>query len=156
MGRKCPKNTIELDNNNICVDKITCNTDNCSKCHNKIKCEKCIHGLFLHENKCLEKCPIGTRANRIDFTCQNKSSFSFFMIYPSTNSCKNKCGLNNLEEDKDCSCDVNCLRNGNCCDDFEKACPLELEKEKCQLCKNCIKGRCKSCKENSEFYFNDC
>lgn len=71
---KCPNNTIELDNNNICIDKISCKVNNCEKCQHKVKCEKCIHGLFLYENQCLEKCPIGTRANRIDFTCQDKSS----------------------------------------------------------------------------------
>jgi len=50
------------------------------------------------------------------------------MIFPSTGSCKNKCGTNNLESESDCSCDVDCLRNGNCCDNFERECPLEISK----------------------------
>lgn len=71
---KCPNYTIELDNNRLCVDKISCGgVDNCEKCIHKSKCTKCIHGLFLYENECHEKCPIGTRANRINFTCKNKS-----------------------------------------------------------------------------------
>lgn len=50
------------------------------------------------------------------------------MIFPSTNSCKNNCGFNNIDKEKDCSCSVNCLREGNCCDDFQKECSLELGK----------------------------
>jgi hypothetical protein len=85
--KKCTFNTIELDNNNICIDKISsCEVNNCQKCgrdkdiyskyNNNIisKCLKCLHGLYLYENKCYEICPIGTRANRINFTCTNKSS----------------------------------------------------------------------------------
>lgn len=71
---KCPLNTIELDNNNLCVDKINCKVNNCEKCIHGEKCTKCIHGLFLYENECLEKCPNGTRANRINFTCHGKKS----------------------------------------------------------------------------------
>jgi hypothetical protein len=75
--KKCPIITIELDNNNICIDKIiSCDVNNCEKCditNNISKCLKCIHGLFLYENKCYEICPLGTRANRVDFTCVNKS-----------------------------------------------------------------------------------
>ncbi len=72
--KKCPNDTIELDNNNICVDRKSCEVNNCEKCINNSKCVKCIHGLYLYENECHEKCPNGTRANRINFTCTNKSS----------------------------------------------------------------------------------
>jgi len=46
------------------------------------------------------------------------------MIFPSKGSCYNKCGY----QDKviDCSCNIDCLKNGNCCDDFEKECQSEL------------------------------
>lgn len=48
------------------------------------------------------------------------------MIFPSIGSCKNKCGSNNLDSGSDCSCDVDCLRIGNCCDNFENECHLEI------------------------------
>ncbi len=48
------------------------------------------------------------------------------MIFPSIGSCKKKCGINNLDSETDCSCDFDCLRLGNCCDDFETECPLEM------------------------------
>ena len=39
--KKCPNYTIELDNNNICLDKIDCGVHNCEKCIHKTKCTKC-------------------------------------------------------------------------------------------------------------------
>ena len=74
--------------------------------------------------------------------------FSFFWIFPSSHSCKNKCGGHNFNHD--CSCKSTCMRKGNCCDDFEKFCSLEVQQENCILCQNCDKnGDCLKCKENS-------
>ncbi len=87
------------------------------------------------------------RANRINFTCEAKTNFSFYWIFPSNFSCKEKCGSNSLEAD--CSCKHSCLRRGNCCDDFEKECKNEIEKEVCKLCDVCSFGKCVKCKENS-------
>lgn len=79
---KCPWDTIELDNNNLCLEinkenETKCKVANCSECkqitntygENKYFCNKCIHGLFLFNNKCFEKCPKGTIANRLNFSC---------------------------------------------------------------------------------------
>jgi len=87
------------------------------------------------------------RANRINFTCETKNKFSFYWIFPSINSCKDKCGDNSYEHD--CSCKHTCLRRGNCCDDFEKECKDEIEKEICKLCDDCAFGKCLKCKNNS-------
>ena len=46
-------------------------------------------------------------------------------------------------------CRVGCMRRGNCCDDFEKECRDELQKEDCKLCNVCINGSCLKCKENA-------
>ena len=95
----------------------------------------------------MKSCPVGLRANRINFTCEGKQDFSFYWIFPSKFGCKNKCGKQTF--DSDCSCKHTCMRRGNCCDDFEKECREEIEKEKCKLCENCVDGKCKKCKENS-------
>ncbi len=87
------------------------------------------------------------RANRINFTCETINNFSFYWIFPSSFSCKSKCGNHSLESD--CSCRHNCLRRGNCCDDFEKECKEEIEKELCKLCDDCSLGKCSKCKKNS-------
>jgi len=133
--KKCPENTLMIESNNICFEKSKCNIENCEYCDiSNTKCTKCIHGFFLHENECSRRCPSGTRADRIHFTCANKTSiitfnyigFAFFMIFPSKGSCYNKCGFQGLN--KDCSCNVDCLKNSNCCDDFEKECSSEWSK----------------------------
>jgi hypothetical protein len=41
------------------------------------------------------------------------------------------------------------MRKGNCCDDFEKECRNEIEKENCKLCEICDNGKCNKCKNNS-------
>jgi len=116
------------------------------------KCSKCKNGHYLYKNNCLKSCPIGLRANRINFTCEEKKDFSFYWIFPSKFSCKGKCGKKSFEAD--CSCKHTCMRRGNCCDDFEKECRNEIEKENCKLCEDCVDGKCKKCKKNSSFDFN--
>lgn len=73
--KDCPKNTNVIDSNNICLDKSPCLIDNCETCDiSNTKCTKCVHGFFLHENECSRNCPAGTRADRIHFVCENKTS----------------------------------------------------------------------------------
>lgn len=130
----CPENS-NPNSQNICFEK------NDSP-------EKCEPGTYFHDGKCLKSCPQGLRANRIDFTCKNEKQFSFYWIFPSRESCENKCGDNTKS---DCSCKFTCLRRGNCCDNFEKECVEEMNKEKCsKLCDNCVNGKCEKCKNNSK------
>ena len=150
---RCPSGTKVVEQNKLCVDIPKCEVENCEECNNE-RCSKCLQGFFLHENECSEKCPLGTRANRVDFNCVNKSTFAFFMIFPSKFSCKNKCGFN--ERDGDCSCHHHCLKDGNCCDDFEKECPDEIKTEKCKACVECIQGKCARCDENAQLVSSDC
>ena len=110
---------------------------------------KCPQGTYSNEGKCLKSCPQGLRANRIDFTCKNEREFAFYWVFPSRETCENKCGDNTKS---DCSCKFTCLRRGNCCDNFEKECSDEMKKEKCnKLCENCVDGKCEKCKVNSKF-----
>jgi len=83
----------------------------------------------------------------VDFTCNSKKEFSFYWTFPSKTSCKDKCGFFDIKND--CSCRVGCMRRGNCCDDFEKECNEELQKESCKLCSICLNGSCLKCKEHS-------
>ena len=78
-----------------------CQDDNCEKCDtsNKGNCSKCINGYFLFNNQCLKVCPIETRANKIDSTCHSKKEFSFYWVFPSKTSCKDKCGIFDLNND---------------------------------------------------------
>ena len=46
------------------------------------------------------------------------------MIFPSKGSCHDKCG--NQDKNSDCSCNINCFKNSDCCDDFEKECQTEI------------------------------
>ena len=95
----------------------------------------------------MKSCPVGLRANRINFTCVKRNNFSFYWIFPSNSSCVNKCGNNSINSD--CSCNHTCLRRGNCCDDFEMECKDEIEKENCKICDECVFGKCMQCKEKS-------
>lgn len=119
----------------------------CETCEKGI-CYKCRNGFFLYKNKCLKSCPIGLRANRVNFSCEEKFKFAFYWIFPSVYSCKDKCGIHAFQAD--CSCKYSCLRRGNCCDDFEKECKQELKKEDCKLCQEfSYTGECLKCKQNS-------
>ena len=48
------------------------------------------------------------------------------MIFPSKGSCSNICGISDSKSD--CSCHRDCLRESNCCDDFDKECQSEISK----------------------------
>ncbi len=127
----CPQKT-QASSQNICES---------------VKNSKCSQGLFFHKGKCLHACPVGLRANRIDFTCKTDKEFAFYWVFPSRESCENKCGDNTKS---DCSCKFTCLRRGNCCDNFEKECNEEMKKEKCStLCDKCVDGKCLECKPHS-------
>ncbi len=50
---------------------------------------------------------------------------------------------------KDCSCNVSCLFEGYCCDDFHTLWKMDISKADCENCKNCINGIRHECKNNS-------
>lgn len=61
-------------------------------------------------------------------------AFAFYWDFPSRKSCKNNCNedsanLINISlyeilylNDPNCSCSKNCIRRGNCCDDYDHFC----------------------------------
>ncbi len=68
-----------------------------------LKCSKCKRGLFLHKNKCLDKCPHNYRADKMTWTCIDDKIFAWYWNYPSKSSCKKICipnKNNNANNDK--------------------------------------------------------
>ena len=136
----CPEDTNTDSTNNICVKKNDCNLENCSICGiNNSECKVCKRGFFLNENKCLELCPLGLRADRITWTCLEPPVFAWYWVYPSRTTCKSHCGVV-ISEDWDCSCASDCFRNGNCCQDIEDHCAELLFWRKSKVQKKQLKG----------------
>ncbi len=102
------------------------NCDQCSQnkdfSNTELICRKCQKGTFMYNNECLEKCPIGFRADRITWSCLQPPVFGWYWVYPSVNSCRNQCGILNNEKDSDCSCFNDCVQAGTCCPDFDFYC----------------------------------
>jgi hypothetical protein len=117
----CPEGTEPEATNNICKKKDNCNLENCSVCGLNNECKLCSRGYFLHNNQCVELCPIGYRADRITWTCLEPPVFAWYWVFPSRKSCRTHCGIV-VSEDWDCSCSADCFRNGNCCQDIENHC----------------------------------
>jgi hypothetical protein len=138
--KKCfPSDSIK-EENKICIknQKQECRIENCSECveGNSAICNYCSNGFFMHNNKCLAICPIKFRADRISWNCIEPPVFAWYWIFPSKNSCEDNCGksfiLNNTNNnsiisnsnssDFNCSCEKDCFRLGNCCQDIEEFC----------------------------------
>ena len=50
------------------------------------------------KDKCYKVCPLGLRADRITWSCNNPSVFSWMWVYPSRISCKGNCGIDLFDE----------------------------------------------------------
>jgi proprotein convertase subtilisin/kexin type 5 len=88
----CPKHSFK-SMQNICLNRDEECDEQCEKCESG-KCANCHVGFYLFQGKCLSSCPVGYRANRINFTCLLSKEFSFYWVYPSRQSCDQKCGDN--------------------------------------------------------------
>ena len=82
-------------------------------------CRRCKRGTFLYDNKCLDKCPAGFRGDRITWSCLEPPVFGWYWVYPTKNSCRNKCAVKDLDT---CSCSKECIQDGSCCPDFDFYC----------------------------------
>lgn len=155
------KTFIQYERNKICYDITNCqNIENCISCSNtdSNKCEKCLFGMFLLNNKCYSACPHNYHANKTNFTCEERKSISndetansnSFYIAMNSKSCKGICGEETISE-KYCSCNYNCMKSGTCCPDYLTHCESESMNEECINCKNCdYKNKvCLECKNNS-------
>lgn len=122
----CPVETINLIDNQICLDR-NCTKKDCVSCDLNGVCNKCLKGFYLNNGTCIDKCPKGLYADRKTWTCHNDIESSLFYVSPSRNSCKNYCGKNfTISGGIDCSCDSSCFQIGNCCEDYLNACRNEL------------------------------
>ena len=117
----CPENTISINTNKICIEKLSCSIKNCDACENSV-CKTCKRGTFMYNGQCLYECPNQFRADRITWACLEPPVFAWYWVYPSRSSCKTNCGIV-VAEDADCSCNSDCFQFGNCCQDIEDFCP---------------------------------
>lgn len=111
--------------NKICISTQKCLVENCAQCinNNPSVCKTCFGGMFLYNNQCLAGCPAHLRADRISMTCVEPQNYAWYWVFPSRATCLNKCGMEfNLLNGMDCSCNVNCLQKGNCCQDIDEYC----------------------------------
>lgn len=140
--KKCPNDSHLNKINSLCIDSNI--KQNCSS-----------NEFYLEEdNDCYSECPKGYKADKINKICSYTLKFTFHWVFPSKGSCNNKCGV---KYNLDCSCEAECFRYGNCCEDFEKQCPLETLYENCdKMCEECSKnGKCVNCIEGAIFNKRD-
>lgn len=117
----CDSNDLPHLPNKICIinGKI-CKADNCEQCNNMGNCIKCKKGFYLikDKNKCTDICEEGYKADNLNRLCVDENLDSMFWKVQSSGRCINKCG--NIEGD--CSCEIDCKRKGNCCEDYLESC----------------------------------
>lgn len=105
---------------------------NCDKCNNyspnSVKCMQCKKGNFLYNNTCVTECPLDYRADRITWSCLQPPVFSWYWVYPSKSSCKDKCKVDKTEN-SDCSCSQSCTSKANCCPDYDFYCPQNKKRK---------------------------
>lgn len=65
--------------NSSVIFLLECKIEHCQKCFTKGYCTNCKPGFFLHDGKCLEKCPPNLYANELESECQEESK----KIFPS-------------------------------------------------------------------------
>ena len=146
---ECSCNISCLQEGNCCSDFYPFCMYNNTKY--KLRNEKCGPGLYYFNNTCKESCPFGYKANKMKMICDdiNYLGLSFYWVFPSKQSCENKCGLNS---NGDCSCSYDCIRNGNCCDDIDEYCSKELKQSNYKLCKKYNENNlCIECIENAAY-----
>ena len=136
-----------------------CDDESCQYCDQLYPhvCKKCATGFFIKNESCEQDCGEGYVADSLRGSCQSISLSDTTTVFSkaySQGSCENKCGISSLI---DCSCDLSCKSNGNCCTDFtEINCEKILDRAKlfpdceskasnCQYCDN-SQGKCKQCK----------
>ncbi len=119
----CEQADIVIKTNMICAKEDKCLVENCLQCEedNQSVCKKCYNGFFLYNNMCNTSCPANLRADRMNWLCIEPTVFAWYWVFPSNNSCREKCGVA-LTQESDCSCDYDCVRNGTCCQDIEEYC----------------------------------
>lgn len=116
---KCPSGT-ESDSNGVCRQQ--CKVVNCDTCDSKGECLKCNRGFFKIGKDCVEECPIDKVADRVTWSCLDKGVLAWYWVQPTTSSCKDKCDGVPSPNNGDCLCTKDCVRKGNCCQDFKLYC----------------------------------
>lgn len=143
-----------------------------------IKDPKCTRGMFLYNNTCFEVCPKNTISNLSKKVCEElitqskykyiykfciniiffvESEMLYTFIKPfSKGSCKNVCNIAisiDMKSEFDCSCLNSCMKEGNCCSDYQQCLNLEKINTDKTIQENCFNSisQCNWCynKNNS-------
>jgi hypothetical protein len=145
---------------------------NCQYCdiNDNTICNKCFTGFYLHNGKCVDRCPKQYLADTITYTCVHyKTGGVNYLMKYSIGSCLNICGYKST----DCSCSKNCKQTGTCCTDyilhncgrvFEKGLKVKQEcikTEGCELCDDVSLNEdnlylCNQCLPAYKYYNNKC
>jgi hypothetical protein len=133
---------------------------NCSKeCElcNDGKCLKCPKSTFSYLEKCYITCPGELFADNIDKTCKNENEKPVFSKSYTISRCVNSCGKDFF----DCSCNINCVKNGTCCSDFKFCLVIDKINKIDTKIPNCKYSDeqdliCLQCKENFYYFNNEC
>lgn len=156
--KNCPKDYFNDNFVNVCKKRTSDEVFNLNNTEISLSiCNKTnpFYINYKNEKYCMKACPVGYRANKMTLTCEKSNSFTFHWVFPSKGSCNNHCGnLNNI----DCSCHFSCMKEGICCDDYEKECTENSLYDNCpKLCDDCSKnGKCLNCKNNSKLIDESC
>jgi hypothetical protein len=121
---KCSDSFLTIEKNKVCYRENRCLVDNCLECEegNPSVCKRCLNGLFLSDNQCKSLCPVGYKADRMNWLCLDNSIFGWYWVFPSQTTCKGACDVPSNNINRDCSCTQDCFRYGNCCQDVEEFC----------------------------------
>lgn len=117
----CPTGFVKDKYRTHCFNATCSNTiENCIECEHNSSCTKCERGYFLHNNKCILKCPDNLRGDRQTWKCVPSNSTPWYWVYPSKSSCEGGC--EKMGEFGECSCYDECVHEGNCCSDYDPYC----------------------------------
>ena len=139
------KNLNDAENKNLQTELIVsfCKTYSDDL---KIACSACVKGYYLYNNDCIKTCPYNLVADNFSNSCKVKDINTSSIKAYSYSKCINKCG----KEFEDCSCNIHCFKEGNCCSDIQFCEVIEnsFDIEILKNCKHSFKGRCLQCLEN--------
>jgi proprotein convertase subtilisin/kexin type 5 len=128
---------------------------NCSTCKDGY-CVECLKGYYFYENMCYSLCPDYTYADNYSMTCKLIKENPVYIKAFTMSKCLNSCG----KKFNDCSCEINCKREGTCCSDYDYCNTIEENVQNintvvnCSICSSDIK--CLQCEEGFYMFNSNC
>lgn len=144
----CPKKGFyEGLSSSLCED---CPSE-CESCINPLQCSKCIYGLFLHNGRCVSRCPEGFYADNrttagVCLPCNRKCE-SCAGTATSCTQCSSSLILYNQQ------CLLHCPSGMFFSNDFKSCLPCH---NSCLTCVGVSSSRCTLCKSGLVFFRGQC